>query len=114
MVEPDKATLSAWRIRLGARPLRLNARVLEPPRLSALMSNQSTNAILVPRNGAYDLRGKKFARAARLSKWGILVCRPSAANSDVYVGTFKLTLSRLRSLTLKEAESLKKGCLLTW
>lgn len=86
LFQSGDATLSGWGTRLSARHLRLKARVLEPPRLSALMSNQSTNALIVPRNGAYDLRGKKFARAAQLNRWGVIVSHSPVVHRDLRVG----------------------------
>lgn len=69
----ESPTLRDWGLQVRPDLIRVEGRVLDPPKLSAKMSNMKTNAIITPFNGTYDLRSKAFLKPAQLTKWGIIV-----------------------------------------
>lgn len=72
----QSATLADWGLKVDPQLSRVDGRVLDPPKLSAKMSNKNTKAVIMPYNGAYDLRSKAFLKPAQLSKWGVIVGPP--------------------------------------
>ncbi|KAI8354349.1 Piwi domain-containing protein [Mortierella sp. GBAus27b] len=63
--------LNDFGMKISSEMTTVNARVLPPPTISYHPSSQGPN--IVPRDGSWNLIGKKVAQGATLGSWGVIV-----------------------------------------
>jgi len=66
-------TLRAWQFGLEQSPLQVKARVLEPPVLAYADQRGQGESIANPRDGGWDIRGKRSTAAGKVERWVVIV-----------------------------------------
>ncbi|CAD6580475.1 MAG: hypothetical protein CYPHOPRED_001225 [Cyphobasidiales sp. Tagirdzhanova-0007] len=78
----QSSTFRHWNLDIEQKPLTIKARILEPPRLS-YSDAAGKPSVVMPRDGGWDLRGKKAAKSGkRIERWMVVVFADNNASRD--------------------------------